>query len=64
MSHDLIDRPENFLGQEADLAVSASVSDDDDAPQLDELLFDIGVAVAAYLTLGFVLDLLVLALHL
>lgn len=64
MNHNAIDRSEDLLQQKSDLAVSASVTGDDDAPQLNDLLFDIGVAVAAYLTLGLILDLLVVTLHL
>lgn len=64
MNHKVIDRPEFLLDEEANRSVSVSVTDDEDAPQLSELLFDIGVAVAAYLTLGLVMDLVVAALHL
>jgi hypothetical protein len=64
MSHEFIDRSDDLFDAEPGLNFTASSSDDADAPQLSELLFDIGVAVAAYLTLGLVLDLLVIALHL
>lgn len=63
MNH-IIDRPDDLIRKTQDRAASASSKEDDDAPQLDELLFDIGVAVAAYLTLGLVLSLLVMTVHL
>lgn len=64
MSHKVIDRAECLVDEEADRHIAASIADDEDAPQLNELLFDIGIAVAAYLTIGLVLDLVVAALHL
>jgi hypothetical protein len=64
MNHKVLDRPEDLLQEESERDVSAFVGDDDDAPKLKDLLFDIGVAVVAYLTLGLVLDLVVRVLRL
>ncbi|HTJ03678.1 MAG TPA: hypothetical protein VL492_12880 [Methylovirgula sp.] len=64
MNHNIVDRPEDFLREKSGRNALAPVSNDDDAPQLNELLFDIGVAVAAYLTLALVLSVLVSVLHL
>lgn len=67
MNNNVMDRPSRLLEEEADRLAATSLTPDmenEDAPEIGELLFDIGVALAAYLTLGLVLSLIVDALHL